>query len=132
MTSHTQTGDSPSCSGWNGWIVFVDPIDQFDGDVGFILKIGVDRAVEIPTSISTVGTNDDHIIKVGKVFYGRYFGYPAVVSVAISVKKIKYGKFCMTRIRVGGDYYGFYVFLHFMAVRDNGIDFCRLNAKKCR
>jgi len=77
----------------NGSIVFINPIDQFVSDVGFILKIGVDRAVEIPTSISTVRTNDDHIVKVGKVFYDRYFGYPAVVSVAISVKKIKYGNF---------------------------------------
>ena len=65
MSSHTQTSDGAFASVGNCIEIFVYIVDEFFGNEGFIAVFRNNRAVPIPTIISTIRANEDDTITIG-------------------------------------------------------------------
>ena len=131
VASHAKTGDGSMCPVGDGGIMGIDIRDQFFDHECFIANGGIDRAVEIPAVVASVGRDEDDTEVIGFFFQLWSGSGPLGIIAAMAVEEIDDG--VMTgarRIRSGESGFGsagldddtFDGFVHDRAMDDDGVD----------
>src|SRR5690606_8693042 len=85
VPSHAQSCNCSPLAGRDGVVIAVYITDKLSGNKGFIAERRIHRTVPIPTAVTTVGTDNHHVVTVSQIGKVGCFLDPTIIATTVTM-----------------------------------------------